>query len=94
MPEGCGWTEPEGGLFLWVRLPERIDAAKLLAVCISQKVAFVPGEPFWTGTPMRNTLRLNFSNASEERIEEGISRLGRAVAQMLKSGETLARSAT
>ena len=81
MPKGCGWTEPEGGLFLWVRLPERIDAANLLTVCISRKVAFVPGEHFWTGTAMRNTLRLNFSNASEDRIEEGISRLGRAVAE-------------
>jgi 2-aminoadipate transaminase len=80
MPEGCSWTEPEGGLFLWVRLPERIDSAKLLTSCLSQKVAFVPGEPFWTGTVMHNTLRLNFSNASEDRIEEGIARLGRAVA--------------
>jgi 2-aminoadipate transaminase len=81
MPEGCSWTEPEGGLFLWARLPEQIDASKLLAACISQKVAFVPGEHFWTGVTVRNTLRLNFSNASEERIEEGISRLGRAVVQ-------------
>ncbi|MGD1031050.1 MAG: PLP-dependent aminotransferase family protein [Opitutaceae bacterium] len=81
MPEGCSWTEPEGGLFLWVRLPERIDASKLLTACISQKVAFVPGEHFWTGVTVHNTLRLNFSNASEEKIEEGISRLGRAVSQ-------------
>jgi 2-aminoadipate transaminase len=81
MPEGCSWTEPDGGLFLWVRLPERIDTSKLLTACIAQKVAFVPGEHFWTGVAVHNTLRLNFSNASEERIEEGISRLGRAVAQ-------------
>jgi 2-aminoadipate transaminase len=80
MPEGCRWTEPEGGLFLWVRLPEGVDAASLLVTCLEQKVAFVPGEHFWTGTPVRNTLRLNFSNASEERIEEGIRRLGLAAA--------------
>ena len=85
MPAGCSWTEPEGGLFLWVRLPEEIDASKLLSACLAQKVAFVPGEPFWVGPPMRNTLRLNFSNASEDRIEEGIARLARAVGQMLRS---------
>jgi len=88
MPEGCSWTEPDGGLFLWVRLPEGIDATTLLAACLLQKVAFVPGEPFWVGAPKRNTLRLNFSNASEERIEEGIARLARAVGRMLESGET------
>jgi 2-aminoadipate transaminase len=88
MPPGCSWTEPEGGLFLWVRLPDAIDASRLLPACLLQKVAFVPGEPFWVGPPMRNTLRLNFSNASEERIEEGIARLARTVSQMLESGET------
>jgi len=82
MPEGCSWTEPEGGLFLWVRLPDGIDASSLLSACLLQKVAFVPGEPFWVGPPVRNTLRLNFSNASEDRIEDGIARLARAVGQI------------
>ena len=88
MPEGCTWTNPEGGLFLWVRLPERVDATALLGECLAQKVAFVPGEPFWVGPPMRNTMRLNFSNASDGRIEEGIARLGRTVARTLKAGNT------
>lgn len=77
LPKGCSWTNPEGGLFLWVSLPETSDATTLMRRCGEQKVAFVPGESFWVGAPKRNTLRLNFSNASEEGIGEGIARLGR-----------------
>lgn len=80
LPAGCTWTRPEGGLFLWVTLPEAIDAVPLLLEATRERVAFVPGEPFWAGQPRRNTLRLNFSNASEAQIEEGIARLGRVVA--------------
>jgi len=80
MPEGCTWTRPEGGLFLWVTLPEALDALELLHEAMKSKVAFVPGESFWVGPPHRNTLRLNFSNASEARIGEGIARLGAVVA--------------
>lgn len=76
LPEGCTWTRPEGGLFLWVRLPEAIDTVGLLQAAMKRKVAFVPGEPFWVGNPVRNTLRLNFSNADEERIEKGVRALG------------------
>lgn len=78
-PEGCTWTRPDGGLFLWMTLPEGVDAAGLLPGCAEAKVAFVPGAPFWVGAPKRGTLRLNFSNASEERIEEGVRRLARVV---------------
>jgi 2-aminoadipate transaminase len=79
LPPGCTWTRPEGGLFLWVRLPETIDATALLAAAMAEKVAFVPGAPFWIGSPVRSTLRLNFSNASEAKIAQGIARLGRVV---------------
>jgi 2-aminoadipate transaminase len=79
LPEGCQWTRPDGGLFVWVRLASSLDAVELLKTAAAQKVAFVPGEPFWVGAPARNTLRLNFSNASEDRIEEGIRRLGAAI---------------
>lgn len=79
MPAGVDWTRPEGGLFLWLSLPASIDATDLLQEALSKKVAFVPGEPFWGRSPMKNTLRLNFSNASEERIREGIDRLGIAI---------------
>ncbi len=83
LPPGCAWSRPDGGLFLWVRMPEQIDTAELLRICSAEKIAFVPGAPFWVGRPVTNTLRLNFSNASEERIAEGIARLGRAAASML-----------
>lgn len=79
LPEGCSWTRPDGGLFLWVTLPQHMDATALFHAAAREKVAFVPGEPFWVGEPARNTLRLNFSNASESAIREGVARLGKAV---------------
>jgi 2-aminoadipate transaminase len=79
LPAGCRWTRPDGGLFLWVDMPPAIDTTVLLAEAMAQKVAFVPGEPFWVGRTVRNTLRLNFSNATEERIEEGVRRLGEVI---------------
>lgn len=75
-PSGCTWTFPDGGLFLWVTLPESLDAEALFPAALAQKVAFVPGEPFWVDQPRRNTLRLNFSNADEARIEAGVARFG------------------
>jgi 2-aminoadipate transaminase len=83
LPGGCAWTRPDGGLFLWVTLPPSVDAGKLLVKAALRKVAFVPGEPFWVGEPARNTLRLNFSNASEERIGEGVRRLGALIGEEL-----------
>jgi 2-aminoadipate transaminase len=76
LPAGCEWTRPDGGLFIWVRLPTGFDGYELLKSAAREKLAFVPGEPFWVGPPERNTLRLNFSNATAERIEEGVRRLG------------------
>lgn len=79
LPAGCEWTQPDGGLFLWARLPEKIDTTPLLAVAAAQKIAFVPGAPFWVGEGVKNTMRLNFSNASEAGIETGIARLGAVI---------------
>lgn len=79
MPDGCSWTRPDGGLFLWARVPEEVDTEVLLALASRSKVAFVPGAPFWVNRVVRNTMRLNFSNASDEMIVEGIKRLGEAV---------------
>lgn len=76
LPSGSIWTQPDGGLFLWVTLPAAADTTDLLHAAVRQKIAFVPGAPFWVGEPVRNTLRLNFSNASEVRITEGVARLG------------------
>jgi 2-aminoadipate transaminase len=82
LPPGCGWRRPEGGLFFWVRLPSHVDTVELLGLSARRKVAFVPGAPFWIGEPVTNTLRLNFSNASEDRIAEGVARLGKAAAHL------------
>ncbi len=79
LPPGCSWTRPEGGLFLWIELPATIDSLALLKKASSHKVAFVPGAPFWVDELHPNTLRLNFSNATEDRIEEGVRRLGRLI---------------
>ena len=76
MPDGCTWTRPDGGLFLWARMPDGIDTQVLLERASSAKVAFVPGAPFWVNRDVRNTMRLNFSNAGDEMIVEGIRRLG------------------
>lgn len=80
LPDGCRWTEPDGGLFLWVELPRKADTLDLLRQAAEHRVAFVPGAPFWVGLEVpTNTLRLNFSNASEAKIREGMARLGRLV---------------
>jgi 2-aminoadipate transaminase len=80
-PADVKWTRPHGGLFLWVRLPDGADSKALLDVAVQQeKVAFVPGEPFFPPPGGgSNTLRLNFSNASEEMIVDGIRRLGKVL---------------
>jgi 2-aminoadipate transaminase len=77
-PEGSSWTRPQGGLFLWARVPEWIDTAEMLPEAIKAKVAYVPGFAFYPDASAcgRNTMRLNFSNAQPEQIEEGIRRLG------------------
>jgi 2-aminoadipate transaminase len=75
-PEEVNWTRPEGGLFLWVTLPQGMNSARLLDKAVEKKVAYVPGSPFYAQTKGENTMRLNFSNASPEMIVEGIKRLG------------------
>lgn len=80
MPAGTVWTKPEGGMFIWVTLPDGMDGAELLERSIrTEKVAFVPGQAFFADRSGANTLRLSFSCANEEMIEEGIKRLGRLI---------------
>lgn len=78
-PEEVEFTRPEGGMFLWVTLPEGCSSMELFDAAIKRKVAFVPGRPFYANGGGENTLRLNFSNADPERIEEGIARLGESI---------------
>ncbi len=75
MPSGYHWTKPEGGMFLWVTGPATLDSLQLLERAIAQKVAFVPGRDFFPAEGGRNHFRLNFSNATPDRIREGVRRL-------------------
>jgi len=84
MPAGVRWTKPQGGLFIWAILPEHLDATDILREAIEERVAFVPGSPFYDDGSGKNTMRLNFSNATPEKIEEGIARLGAVVRRALE----------
>lgn len=85
MPEGLKWAKPEGGLFLWVRTPESIDTEKLFERALESNVAYVPGFAFYPEPGGgRHSMRLNFSCANEEKINEGIYRLSLAMKKMLK----------
>ena len=79
LPKGVKWTNPEGGLFLFVYLPEHMDAEKLFKIAIANKVAFVLGTVFYCDGSGKNTLRINFSYCSDEQIVEGVRRLGQAI---------------
>lgn len=78
-PRGSRWTEPGGGMFIWVELPDWIDTAAQLPIAVEEEqVAYIPGYAFAVpGHTVTNCLRLNFSNCTPEMIEEGIARLGR-----------------
>lgn len=82
LPAGVKHTQPEGGMFLWVTLPEGMSSLELFGLALEEKVAFVPGEAFYTENPEHNTMRLNFSNSSAEEIEEGMERLGNAIRKL------------
>ncbi len=82
-PPGVTWTRPQGGLFLWVQVPEHIDTTEFLNLALQEKVAFVPGRAFYPDDDGQNAMRLTFATADPERIEEGIKRLERALTREL-----------
>ncbi len=82
MPSGTRWTRPDGGMFLWVTLPEGLNASQLLARAIERQVAFVPGADFHANGGGQNTMRLNFSHPTPEQIQLGVRRLAEAIAAM------------
>lgn len=79
MPAGVHWTHPQGGLFLWVKLPEELNSQEIFTTAVEQKVAFVPGGSFFACGGGQNTMRLNFSFCKPEIIVEGIHRLSNAI---------------
>jgi 2-aminoadipate transaminase len=83
-PAGVAHTTPQGGMFLWVTLPEGTSSRDLLDLALKDKVIFVPGDPFYVNRQNANTLRLNFSCTNEETIDTGIKNLGKAMKQLLK----------
>jgi len=84
MPEDVNWTKPQGGLFLWVTLPECIDTQQIFPSAVEQKVAFVPGASFHPKGGGHNTMRLNFSNSKPELIVEGMKRLAKVIKDNIK----------
>ena len=84
VPAEVTWTRPSGGLFLWVTLPEGVNAKDLFEIALRENVAFVPGDPFFANGDHGRHLRLNFSNADTEHIREGIRRLARAVRAVME----------
>nr|WP_319540767.1 PLP-dependent aminotransferase family protein [uncultured Methanospirillum sp.] len=83
-PEGVSYTRPDGGMFIWATLPKGYSSMELFDRAIKKDVAILPGLPFYTDGGGFDTVRLNFSNSTPERIEEGISRLGQVLREYLK----------
>jgi len=82
-PGEVEFTKPEGGMFLWITLPESLSSLRLFDLAKKENVAFVPGNAFYVDGGGNNTLRLNFSNSDEGKIEEGIKRLARVIKKLL-----------
>ena len=74
-PEGTRYTAPEGGLFIFVEMPEGFDATALFSEAVERGVAYVPGTHFYPDGGHHNTLRLNFSNSTPQQIHEGMGKL-------------------
>jgi len=85
MPEGVEWTKPDGGMFVWVTLPEGIDTKLMMEKAIAKGVAYVPGEAFFAHRDVKNTMRLNFTYVPEETIREGVKRLAEVIEEEIKA---------
>lgn len=83
-PPEVKYTRPEGGMFLWATLPEGVSAMSLFPKALEKKVAFVPGDPFYTDMKNVRTMRLNYTNADCETIREGIRRLGGLLEELIE----------
>lgn len=81
-PENTKFTRPEGGMFIWVTLPENVVAMDLFEITKEKNVVFVPGNPFYVDGRNANTMRLNYTNSDEEIIVEGIKRLSKSMKEL------------
>ncbi len=80
MPPGVTWSKPQGGMFVWVTLPQGMDGKALLAEALThERVAFVPGAPFFAEVPAANTIRLSYSLPTEAEIDDGVQRLANLI---------------
>jgi len=92
-PHGAEWSRPDGGLFVWATMPGVIDTGDLLARALADGVAFVPGTEAFVDRRGSDSMRLNFSGIPEERIIEGVRRIGKLADRMLGLYETIANTA-
>ena len=89
MPREATWTEPNGGLFIWARMPDYIDTTDLLARALRENVAFVPGRAAYLDGRGGSEMRLNFSGITEDDIREGVRRIGKIVREQVALYSTL-----
>ena len=85
LPAGARRTQPEGGLFVWVTLPEGVDTRKVLVEALKEKVAFVPGQGFHADGSGANTMRLNFSTVPPDTLRDGVARLSRVIERSMEA---------
>ena len=86
-PDTIKFTRPEGGLFTWIELPEGISARDVLVRSLEKKIAFVPGGSYYPNGNKENTLRINYSNMPEDKIEKGLKTLGEVVKEYISQSE-------
>jgi 2-aminoadipate transaminase len=84
MPEGTTWTTPRGGFYIWVTAPDGVDTVALSAAARAEKVAYVPGRPFYPGVDGATQIRLAYSRVADEKIDEGIRRIGEVLRTALE----------
>lgn len=85
-PDDASWSRPDGGMSVWVRLPQSVNTSQLLVQAIESGVTFVSGEHFYSSSPQQNMMRLSFTMAGPQAIEQGVKHLGSMIkARLLKS---------
>jgi len=93
MPEGCTWTKPGGGFFVWMTLPEGLDSKAILPRAVAARVAFVPGTGFYADGQGSRQMRLSYCYPEPDRIREGVRRLGAVIEQELEVRDTFGAGA-